>query len=302
MNTRRSGMTAQQRAPWILLAPFLLLFLLTFLAPIAYAVVQSFVREERSGLFGEQGTTTTFAGFSNYVQAFANTEFLESIGRVLLFGVVQVPVMIIAATALALLLESASARWPQFFRAAYFMPYGVPGVIASVLWSFLYVPGLSPFIDIAAIVGIELDFLGPNVVLWSIANIVTWTYTGYNMLIIIAQLKAIPEDVYEAARVDGASPWRIARSIQLPLITPALTLTTIFSIIGTIQLFAEPQILQTVSPAIGNEYTPNLAAYNSAFNYNNYNVAAAQAVTIALTAFVLSYAFLYLSNRRSNDG
>ena len=294
-------MNAQRRAPWILIGPFLLLFLLTFVAPIAYAVVQSFTRVDRAGLFGEQGTSTAFAGLSNYVQAFAGTEFLASIGRMLLFGVVQVPVMILAATVLALLLESTSARWPQFFRAAYFMPYGVPGVIASVLWSFLYVPGLSPFIDVAALVGIELDFLGPNVVLWSIANIVTWAYTGYNMLIIIAQLKAIPDEIYEAARVDGAGPWRIARAIQVPLIRPALMLTTIFSIIGTLQLFAEPQILQTVSPAVGSEYTPNLAAYNSAFNYNDYNVAAAQAVTIAVAAFVLSYAFLYFSNRRSND-
>ena len=113
---------------------------------------------------------------------------------------------------LALLLESASARWPGLFRAAYFMPYGVPGVIATILWSFLYVPGLSPIVDMASVVGLQVDFLGPDTVLWSIANIVTWTYTGYNMLIIIAQLKAIPAELYEAAKVDGAGPWRIARA------------------------------------------------------------------------------------------
>jgi multiple sugar transport system permease protein len=173
-------------------------------------------------------------------------------------------------------------------------------VIATILWSFLYVPGLSPIIDIAGAMGIELDFLGAGTVLWSIANIVTWTYTGYNMMIIVAQLKAIPGEVYEAAKVDGAGPFRVAVSIQLPLIRPALILTTVFSIIGTLQLFAEPQVLQTVSPAIDNEYTPNLSAYTTAFAYNDYNVAAAQAVLIAVVAFALSFIFLRLTSRRAS--
>ena len=118
-------------------------------------------------------------------------------------------------------------------------------------------------------VGLKVDFLGPASVLWSIANIVTWTYVGYNMLIIIAQLKAIPGELYEAAKVDGAGPFRIARSIQLPLIAPALVLTTVFSIIGTLQLFAEPQVLTKFSPAIDSQYTPNLSAYTTAFAYND---------------------------------
>ena len=236
----RNGAT--RRAPWILLAPFLALFLLSFVLPIIMAVVTSFQSTTRSGLFGQDGSSTVFAGFDNYAQALSGS-FVSSIGRVLLFGVVQVPVMIVLATVLALLLESASAKWPGFFRAAYFLPYGVPGVIATILWSFLYIPGLSPIVDAAALVGINADFLGAGTVLWSIANIVTWTYTGYNMLIIIAQLKSIPGDIYEAARVDGASTLRIAISVQLPLIRPALVLTTIFSIIGTLQLFVEPQVL-----------------------------------------------------------
>ena len=285
-------------APWVLLAPFLALFLLTFILPIAVAVVSSFTRVSRHGLFGEKGVTTEFAWFANYAQALGNPNFLASIGRVLLFGIVQVTLMIALCTLLALLLESASARWPGLFRAVYFLPYGIPGVIATILWSFLYIPGLSPLVDLGSAFGLQLDFLGPDTVLWSIANIVTWTYTGYNMMIIIAQLKSIPTEVYEAAKVDGAGPWRVARSIQLPLIRPALTLTIVFSIIGTLQLFAEPQVLQSSSPAIDSEYTPNLSAYTTAFAYNDYNVAAAQAVLIALVAFLLSFAFLRLTNRR----
>lgn len=287
-------------APWLLLAPFLALFTLTFILPIIAALMSSFTKVTRKGLFGEEGVSSSFAGLTNYALALSDGNFLASMGRMLLFGIVQVPVMIVLATVLALLLESASARWPGFFRAAYFLPYGVPGVIATILWSFLYVPGLSPLHELGAVFGIVPDFLGPSTVLWSIANIVTWSYTGYNMLIIIAQLKAIPGEVYEAARVDGASPLRVAFSIQLPLIKPALVLTTIFSIIGTLQLFAEPQVLQNVSPAIDSQYTPNLSAYTTAFAYNDYNVAAAQAVLIAAVAFALSFAFLAFTNRKSS--
>ncbi|WP_159798445.1 carbohydrate ABC transporter permease [Puerhibacterium puerhi] len=295
---RRS--TAVTRAPWILVAPFLALFVLTFVLPILVAIGQSFTTVTREGLFGEEGVTSSFAWFENYRLALEDGNFVASIGRMLLFGVVQVPVMIIAATVLALLLESASARWPGLFRAAYFLPYGIPGVLATILWSFLYVPGLSPIIDVTSMLfGFEPDFLGAGTVLWSIANIVTWTYAGYNMLIIVAQLKAIPPELYESARVDGAGPWRTAWSIQLPLIRPALVLTTVFSIIGTLQLFAEPQLLQTVSPAIDSQYTPNLSAYTTAFAYNDYNVAAAQSVLIALVAFALSFLFLRLTNRSS---
>lgn len=287
------------RAPWLLLAPFLLLFVFTFILPIIVAIGSSFTKVTRSGLFGEDGVTSEFTWTANYAQALSDGNFIASIGRMFLFGLVQVPIMIIAATVLALMLESASAKWPGLFRAAYFLPYGVPGVIATILWTFLYVPGLSPIIDVASWMGIEVDFLGAGTVLWSIANIVTWSYAGYNMLIIVAQLKSIPNELYEAARVDGASSVRVARSIQLPLIAPALVLTTVFSIIGTLQLFAEPQVLQTVSPAIDSQYTPNLSAYTTAFAYNDYNVAAAQAVLIAVVAFVLSFAFLRLTNRKS---
>ncbi|RUQ84925.1 sugar ABC transporter permease [Labedella gwakjiensis] len=295
-----AGSRAGGRAPWILITPFLALFVLTFILPIIVAIGSSFTRVTRSGLFGEGGVTTEFAWFQNYAQALDDGNFVASIGRMLLFGIVQVPVMIVLCTILALLLESASARWPGFFRAAYFLPYGIPGVIATILWSFLYVPGLSPIVDVAGAVGLQLDFLGPSTVLWSIANIVTWTYTGYNMMIIIAQLKSIPTELYEAAKVDGASSWRVARSIQLPLIRPALVLTTVFSIIGTLQLFAEPQVLQTVAPAIDSQYTPNLSAYTTAFAYNDYNVAAAQSVLIAVVAFLLSFLFLRFTNRRSS--
>jgi multiple sugar transport system permease protein len=137
--------------------------------------------------------------------------------------------------------------------------------------------------------------------LWSIANIVTWEFAGYNVLVITAQLQAVPGDLYEAARIDGASSWQIVRHVKLPLLRPAIVMTTVFTIIGTLQLFAEPLILKPVSTSISYTYTPNLAAYNSAFNNNAYHLAAAQAVLLAVAAFILSFGFLRLVGRRGGN-
>ena len=288
-------------APWLLMAPFLAMFALVFVAPVGYAVYQSLITVRRRGLFGEDGRETAFAGLENYRIALENDAFTASIGRVLLFGAVQVPVMLALALLLALLLESASAAWPGLFRALYFLPYGVPGVVASLLWGFLYVPGLSPLVDVAALAGLEVDPLGPGTVLWSIANIVTWQFAGYNMVVLIAQLKSIPRELYEAARIDGAGPVQTARRVQLPLIRPALVLTAVFSIIGTLQLFVEPLVLAQFTPNIDSGYTPNLGAYGSAFTDNQYNVAAAQSVLVALAAFALSFSFLALVHRMGRN-
>jgi multiple sugar transport system permease protein len=294
----RSPRRREARTAVAFLLPFCAVFALTFLAPIGYALYQSLMRTVHTGPLGFGGSSEVFAGFDNYAKALRDSQFTAGFGRVLLFGVVQVPLMIALATALALLLESASARWVPFFRSAFFLPYGVPGVIASILWGFLYVPGISPIVEILHSAGRQVDFLSGGTVLWSIANIVTWQFTGYNMLVLIAQLKAVPEDLYEAARIDGANAGQIAWHVKLPLIRPALVLTVVFSIIGTLQLFSEPLVLRSISSAIDTGYTPNLRAYNEAFITNNYQVAAAEAVLLSLVACVLSFGFLRLVGRR----
>ncbi|MFF2851578.1 carbohydrate ABC transporter permease [Streptomyces sp. NPDC058001] len=293
--TRRDTRTAA-----LFLGPFLALFALCYLAPLAYAAYQSLLRVERSGPLGLGGSREVFAGLANYTRALQDPSFLTGFGRVLLFGAVQIPVMMLLAAGLALLLDAASARWIGFFRTAYFLPYGIPGVIASILWGFLYVPGISPFVQIADGIGWHLDFLGPHTTLWSIANIVTWQYTGYNMLVLIAQLKAVPTELYEAARIDGANAWQIARHVKLPLIRPALVLTAVFSIIGTLQLFAEPMVLRPLTHTIDSGYTPNLHAYNQAFTADNPYLAAAEAVLLACVACLLSFGFLKLTGGRKD--
>ena len=293
MSYRRSD----RRAAAMFLAPFMAVFSLFFVVPIGYAVYQSLLRVERTGALGMGGSRSVFAGLANYRAARTDPAFQDSIVRVLVFGAVQVPLMIGLATLLALLLDSASARAVGVFRAAYFLPYGVPGIIASILWGFLYVPGVSPIVDLLGSIGLQVNFLSSDNVLWSIANIVTWEFAGYNMLVIVAQLKSINSELYEAARIDGANAWNVVRHVKLPLIRPALVLTTVFTIIGTLQLFAEPLVLRPLANGISASYTPNLAAYSQAFVNNNYSLAAAQSVLLALAACVLSFGFLSLTSK-----
>ena len=278
-------------APVAFLLPFGVLFLAFFVAPIGYAIYQSLFKTQRSGL-GFGPAKTVFSGLANYSTALHDPAFTGSLVRVLVFMAVETPVMIIFALLLALALDAASARAPGFFRTMYFAPYGVPGVVASLLWGFLYVPGISPLVQLFNDAGLHIDFLGSGTVLWSIANIVTWEFAGYNMLVLVAALKAVPRDIYEAARIDGVGPLRIAWRIKIPLISGSLVLVTVFTIIGTLQLFNEPLVLSPLTGNISDSYTPNLAAYTQAFTNSNYPVAAAEAVILALAALILSFAFM----------
>ncbi|WP_405785010.1 sugar ABC transporter permease [Streptomyces sp. NBC_01378] len=288
------------RAAWAFLGPFLAIFAFVFVVPIGYALYQSLLKVDRHGPMGLGAPTVGFAGLDNYVLALQQTAFIESFGRVLLFGIVQVPLMLFLATSLALMLEQVGRRWSSLLRASFFLPYGVPGVIATILWGFLYVPGISPITD--ALGDAAPDFLGYHGVLWSIANIVIWEFAGYNMLIIVAQLNSIPRELYEAAQIDGAGPLQTALHIKLPLIRPALVLTCVFSVIGTLQLFAEPLVIKLQAPAVTNDYTPNLSAYNDAFANANLYLAAAKSVILALAACALSFTFLSLVTRKERSG
>jgi multiple sugar transport system permease protein len=131
--------------------------------------------------------------------------------------------------------------------------------------------------------------------------VVNWEFIGYNMIIIYAALRSIAPELYEAARVDGASEPRIAWSIKIPAVRPALILTIIFSVIGSFQLFVEPQLMRTLAPnAITSSYTPNLYAYTLAFVNQDANYAAAIAFLLGLVIMALSY-IVQLWNQRKES-
>ncbi|MFJ3699011.1 carbohydrate ABC transporter permease [Streptomyces sp. NPDC090052] len=293
-HTRRRSHTAL-----LFLAPFATLFLCMYLAPIAYTLYQSLFRQKRDGL-GLSEPTTTFAGLANYAQAMGDAGFRDSLLRVLLIGAVQVPLMLGTALALALLLDARRTLFKRFFRLAFFLPYALPGVIGALMWSYLVAPELSPISAIASHFGLHLDLTTDGMLAPVVGNMLTWGWTGYNMLIIYAALQAIPAELNEAARMDGCSAFGIAWRIKIPMVRPALVLTTVFSIIGTAQLYNEPSILRSVAPNLSSDYTPIFAAYSSV-NSGNFPYAATQSVILALLTLVLSFGFLKFVQRKGAD-
>ncbi|MDY0946378.1 sugar ABC transporter permease [Frigoribacterium sp. CFBP9039] len=283
-----------RKAIAIFVLPFGVLFAAFYLTPILYAVYQSLQKIEREGTFG--APTQVFGGLTQYALVFQSTEFWASILRVLMFGIVQVPVMLFLALLFALLLDSPLLRGKRFFRLAFFAPYAVPGVIAAIMWGYLYSPSLSPFSAVTSNVGL----LDGGTVLWAIANVVTWVFVGYNMLIIYSSLLAIPTEIYEAARLDGASQFRIAVAIKIPLVIPAIVLTAVFSVIGTLQLLTEPLVFRQFTSTISSTFTPNMLVYSTS-SVPNFNLAAAFSVVLAVATFILSIGFLRLTQRKADQ-
>jgi multiple sugar transport system permease protein len=223
---------------------------------------------------------------------------VESFGRVLLYGVVQVPIMLAIAIGLALLFDSAVVRGKRFFQLSVFLPYAVPSVVAALVWGFLYQPRVSPIVEGLRSLGMDPQFLAPGTVLWSLANVGVWSVTGVNMIIIFSSLQTVPREMYEAARMDGASELRLALQIKLPQIMPAVLLTTLFSIIGTLQLFNEPMTLRSITSNISGSYTPNMSIFSATTLGGNINLGSAMAVILGIATMVLSVTVSALSNRR----
>ncbi|GAA1997904.1 sugar ABC transporter permease [Microbacterium pumilum] len=294
-------------APWVpyaFVAPFAILFLVFLVAPIVVAIVNSLYSRQSSGL-GFGGSSLEFVGFDNFVRALTDVDFLIGFPRVVIYGLIQVPLMMVISAGLALLFDTALVKAPRFFQFAIFLPYAVPGVIAALLWGFLYQPSVSPILQFFSGLGIDLDLLAPGTVLGAIANINLWSLIGINMIILFAALQGVPREMYEAARIDGAGELRTALQIKLPMIGPAILLTTLSSVIGTLQLFNEPQVLQSITSNISSDFTPNMAIYATSTLGKDPNLASAMAVILGVATLVVSLGLLAANKRttkRASDG
>ncbi|WP_229774939.1 carbohydrate ABC transporter permease [Bifidobacterium tsurumiense] len=270
---------------WKFIGPFAAVFVLVFIVPVLYAIWISFFQNRMIG-------GNRFVGLANYQRLFADGQFWSAVGRVAIFTVVQVPIMLFLAAAMALAIDSMKLHGTKFFRIATFLPYAVPAVVSTLIWGFVYGSKYGLVGSMNSWFGWQVDVLSPSVLLASIGNIVTWGYTGYNMLIFYSSLSTIPHSLYEAASIDGASEWQVIKSIKLPELRGSLAITVIFSIIGSFQLFNEPSILQNMVPgnAVTTYYTPNMYAYNLSFSGNQSNYAAALAIVMALITMAVAYA------------
>ncbi|GHG00391.1 carbohydrate ABC transporter permease [Streptomyces hydrogenans] len=291
-------MKARTRAAALLLTPFFLLFTAVLAVPIGYAVWLSLFTEKQSGL-GFGGSETVFTGLGNYATALGDRAFREGFGVLLGYCLLYVPLMMGGALGLALLLDTALARARRFFQLALFLPHAVPGIIAALIWVYLYTPQLSPVVRAMEAGGIGFDFFSPEGALPSVVNIALWEWLGYNLIIFYAALQAIDRSVLEAATVDGAGAWRVAFAVKIPLLRGSLAMVGLFTVIGSLQLFTEPLILSRgTGSAVTSTWTPNMYAYSAAFDRNDYGLAAAASILLALTAALLSFAVTRLTGAR----
>ena len=288
---RGRGTRADRRGRWFV-APFLIMFLLFMVAPLGYAIYTSLYTTKIIG-------GTVFSGAANYTQTLQSGEFWSGVIRVIVFGAIQIPVMLAIAFFFATIFDLGVAKYGRVFRAIFFIPFAVPAVVAAVMWSFLLEPQFGPFTHAANVVGAHnVNFFSPTLVLPTIIEIVNWEWTGYNMIILYTALRSVPRDVVEAAIVDGTSLWRIITRVKLPMVRPAIVLLLFLNTIGALQLFTEPLILYYFQPqAISVNYTPTLYIYWTATAGGQYNLAAAAAVVLGAVIVLISVGSLFFRRR-----
>jgi multiple sugar transport system permease protein len=271
-------------APLLLLAPFLLLFAVFYVVPIIWAARLSLFQNRLIG--GE-----AFVGLESYERALHDPSLSSGFEHVGILGLIQVPLAVLFALVLALTIDGRSLRGRGLYRLGIFIPFAVPTVVAGMMWGFMYDPNLGPIGQSIEAFGIEPpNLLSPDWALPSVGNILTWSGVGVGMVILYTALKAIPNDLAEAAAVDGANQRDIVRTIKVPLVRPVLGLLLLLSAIATLQLFNEPLILNQISPiAVGPDWTPNMYAYALAFEASDQNYAAAVSFLLAAIVVIVSY-------------
>ena len=291
---RHRGRTRRRdRHGFWFVAPFLIAFALFTIAPLIYAIYTSLYTTRLIG-------GTQFSGNANYTQVLTNGDFWSGVIRVVIFGAIQIPVMLAVAFFFACVFDLGVAKFGRLFRTIFFVPFAVPAVVAAVMWAFLLEPQFGPFTHFANGLGFHgVDFYSSSLMLPSLIVIAIWEWTGYNMVILYTALRSVPRDVVEAAILDHAPLWRIILRVKLPMVRPAIVLLIFLNSIGAMQLFVEPLILSYYQPqAISNSYTPTLYIYWTAIGNNQYNLAAAAAVVLGFVIVVMSVVSLLARRRR----
>lgn len=287
-----SRLAARRNRPGLWFAlPAAALLLIFFAYPLATSLLQSF--------FKTSGGQSTFVGIDQYVRLFHDPLVLKSLGTALLILVVQVPIMIALAVGLAYILNQAWVRFRSGFRLITFLPAITTLVAYSVVFRVLMTTDGGALNQLLGVFGVApIDWL--NNEFWArvavIASI-TWRWTGYNMVIILAGLQAIPAELYEAARIDGAGRWATFWHVVVPQLRPVLIFTIVTSTIGALQLFDENFILTGGGPNNAT-MTPVLYLYKVGFQQFNFGYANAIAwMLVVLTAIIALIQFRILREK-----
>jgi multiple sugar transport system permease protein len=285
------------RAAWWFAGPALLAIAVFFFLPVLLALAMSLTDFDIYALADLRNLR--FVGFSNYAALLSTPLFWQALGNTFYFAVVGVPLSMAASLGAALLLHSKLARWKSFYRTALFAPVVTTMVGVAVIWRYLFHTryGLINY----ALGSLDLptpDWLGdPH---WSMPAIIVfsvWKSFGYNMIIFIAGLQSISEELYEAARLDGASAWAQLRWVTLPMLGPTLLLVSILTMATYFQLFAEPYVMTQGGPV---QSTVSVLYFMYEEGFKWWNLGSASAVAFIL--FLLMFGVTLLQMRVARAG
>lgn len=290
---------SKKSAPYVFISPFYILFGIFGIFPILFSFFLSFHLWD--GISEMQ-----FVGFENYIYVLQDTIFWQSVYNTMsIFVLTTIPQHVIAIV-FAFILNSARIRFKEFFRNAYFIPYITSAVAVAMIFGILYgkqygvfnaiIKQLNTVLPMKEMIE-GLGFTYPigwindsRLIRPSLALLLTWKFTGWNMIIYYAGLQKIPDSLYEAARVDGASLPQIFFNITLPLLKPIMFFAVTMSIIGNLQLFTEPMVMLGLSGGAGRAgLTTAVYLYKTAFEYLDFGAGSAMAYILCLFIIVLSY-------------
>jgi multiple sugar transport system permease protein len=282
---RRAG------AAWCFVAPALLVIAVFFVLPVVAALALSFTDFDIYALADRRNLR--LVGLHNYVQLLQTPLFWQAFGNTLYFVVVGVPLSITVSFAAALLLHSRLVRFRAFFRTALFAPVVTTLVAVAVIWRYLFNPHYGLLNYALGRLGIPpIDWLGdPHWAMPAIIVVAVWKNFGYNMVILLAGLQSIPEPLYEAARIDGASVWRQFRHVTLPMLAPIVAMVNILTIAGYFQLFAEPYVMTQGGPL---QSTVSVLYFMYEEGFKWWNLGSASAVAFVLFLFIVCVTVLQL--------
>jgi multiple sugar transport system permease protein len=284
------------RAAWLFVTPALIILGLFFLLPVVAALVLSVTDYDLYALADIRNLR--FVALQNYWSLLQRPLFWSALGHTVYFVVVGVPLSLIASLGAAMLLNSPLARFKPFFRTALFAPVVTTVVAVAVIWRYLFNTKYGLINYVLDSIGMPtVDWLGdPHWAMPTIILFAVWKNFGYNMIIFMAGLQAIPGDLYEAARIDGASAIAQFRHITLPMLKPTMVMVGILTVSGYFQLFAEPYVMTEGGPLQSTTSVLYLM-YEEGFKWWNLGSASAVAFILFVIMFVVTAAMLRLSKR-----
>jgi multiple sugar transport system permease protein len=284
---------------YLMLLPFFLLFAVFFLYPILFGVRISFSKWDSIH-------DPVFLGLENYQKIVSSPNFKKGFTNLLKYVSITVPINIVVAFWLAVLVNSYKGFWTRFFRGAYFLPTLIPLFLAASIWRWLFAADVGFINNMLGWFGIEQIFwlTDPKVMIFSLIIVDVWISSGFNMLIILSGLKNIPQEFYDAAKVDGASKFQEIIYITIPQLEPVLFLVITYGFISALQVFDAPWIM-TASSYV--EYGGRMKALlfpvmdmmGIAFNNLRFGRAAAYGLILTIFIFLITL-FQFVIRRRQS--